>query len=186
MPHLQQLRDTMTWIGLTLLPLGLIVSAGRAFLAPTADGDSPGRVSSAAFLVAGVGLLLYDWAWGVVTELSHLLTNGLLGLPWVADGVERMLETLRDRRRDRLGGGGRVRRPAADLDRRHRRCSALLLVRVGLEVATALLYVLGGLVLGLSVTGFGRRLLVGVAGRCRRRSCCCRCCGRRCSRSARR
>jgi hypothetical protein len=35
----------------------------------------------------------------------------------------------------------------------------LLLVRVGLEVATALLYVLGGLVLGLSVTGFGRRLL---------------------------
>jgi hypothetical protein len=35
----------------------------------------------------------------------------------------------------------------------------LLLVRVGLEVTTALLYVLGGLVLGLSVTGLGRRLL---------------------------
>src|SRR5215218_6450212 len=37
----------------------------------------------------------------------------------------------------------------------------LLLVRVGLEVATALLYVLGGLILGLSVTNLGRRLLTG-------------------------
>ena len=36
---------------------------------------------------------------------------------------------------------------------------ALLLLRVGLEVATALLYAVGGLALGLSVTGLGRRLL---------------------------
>ena len=47
MPHLQELRDTMTWIGVTLLPLGLVVSAGRAFLAPTADGDSPAEVLGA-------------------------------------------------------------------------------------------------------------------------------------------
>ena len=29
-----------------------------------------------------------------LTRLSRLLTDALLGLPWVADGVERMLETL--------------------------------------------------------------------------------------------
>ena len=101
MPHLAELRDVMTWIGVTLLPLGLVVVAGaRAFLAPTSDGDSPADVL-ARVITAGVGLLVYDWAWGVVTELSRLLTSGLLGLPWVADGVERMLETLRDRRRRR-------------------------------------------------------------------------------------
>src|SRR5215210_6836681 len=48
MPHLQQLRDTMTWIGITLLPLGLMIVGGRAFLAPTADGDSPAEVVALA------------------------------------------------------------------------------------------------------------------------------------------
>ena len=38
---------------------------------------------------------------------------------------------------------------------------ALLLLRVALEVGSALLYVLGGLLLGLSPTEFGRRLLTG-------------------------
>src|SRR4051794_18851233 len=93
MPHLAQLRGVMTWIGITLLPLGLTVTAARAFLAPTADGESPADVAGRV-ITAGVGLLAYEWAWGVVTELSRLLTDALLGLPWVADGVETMLETL--------------------------------------------------------------------------------------------
>jgi hypothetical protein len=156
MPHLAQLRDTMTWIGVTVLPLGLVVTGGRAYLAPTADGDSPAEVLSRV-ITAGVGLLIYDWAWGVVTELSRLLTSGLLGLPWVADGVERMLETL-------VIGGATGSAVAAEFVVPLMVLIAgtvllgLLLVRIGLEVATALLYVLGGLVLGLSVTGFGRRL----------------------------
>jgi hypothetical protein len=157
MPHLAQLRDTMTWIGVTVLPLGLVMSAGRAYLAPTADGDSPAEVLGRV-VTAGIGLLIYDWAWGVVTELSQLLTGGLLGLPWVKDGVERMLETL-------VIGGATGSAVAAEFVVPLMILVAgtvllgLLLVRVGLEVATALLYVLGGLVLGLSVTGFGRRLL---------------------------
>jgi hypothetical protein len=157
MPHLQELRDTMSWIGITVLPLGLVLSSARAYLAPSADGDSPAEVLGRV-ITAGVGLLIYDWAWGVVTELSRLLTSGLLGLPWVADGVERMLETL-------VIGGATGSAAAAEFVVPLMVMVAgtvllgLLLVRVGLEVATALLYVLGGLVLGLSVTGFGRRLL---------------------------
>ena len=61
-------------------------TGARAFLAPTSDGDSPADVL-ARVITAGVGLLVYDWAWGLVTELSRLVTSGLLGLPWVADGV---------------------------------------------------------------------------------------------------
>ena len=100
----------------------------------------------------------------MVTELSRLLTSSLLGLPWVADGVERMLETL-------VIGGATGAAVAAEFVVPLMVMVAgavllgLLLVRVGLEVATALLYVLGGLVLGLSVTSFGRRLLTGVADR---------------------
>ena len=157
MPHLVELRDVMTWIGVTLLPLGLVVSGARAFLMPTSDGDSPADVL-ARVITAGVGLLIYDWAWGVLCELSRLLTSGLLGLPWVADGVERMLETL-------VIGGASGSVVASEfvvpllIMLAGTILLGLLLVRVGLEVATALLYVLGGLVLGLSVTGFGRRLL---------------------------
>lgn len=157
MPHLQELRDTMTWIGITVLPLGIVISAGRAFLVPTADGDSPADILVRA-VSAGVALLLYDWAWGVVTELSRLLTGGVLGLPWVADGTERMLETL-------VIGGATGSAVASEFVVPLMIMVAgtvllgLLLVRVGLEVATAVLYVLGGLVFGLSVTAFGRRLL---------------------------
>ena len=157
MPHLQELRNTMTWVGVTLLPLGLVVSVGRAYLAPTADTDSAAEVVMRA-ITAGIGLLIYDWAWGVVTELSRLLTSGLLGLPWVADGVEKMLETL-------VIGGATGSAVASEFVVPLMIMVAgavllgLLLVRVGLEVATALLYVLGGLVLGVSATSAGRRLL---------------------------
>src|SRR5688572_6704980 len=85
MPHLLELRQTLTWVGVTLLPLGLVLAAGRAMLAPSVDGEGPseilGRVAA-----AGLGLVIYDWAWGVLVRLVRLLTDGLLGLPWVEDG----------------------------------------------------------------------------------------------------
>ncbi|MBE2320377.1 hypothetical protein DVA67_030720 [Solirubrobacter sp. CPCC 204708] len=157
MPHLHELREVLTWIGVTLLPLGLIVSAARAYLAPGVDGESPSELL-ARVLAAAIGLLLYDWAWGVLVRLVKLVTDGLLGLPWVADGIERMLETL-------LIGGATGSAVAAEFVIPLLVLFAggtllgLVLVHVGLMVATSLVYVLGGLVLGLSVTSFGRRLL---------------------------
>lgn len=157
MPHLHELREVLTWIGVTLLPLGLIVSAARAYLAPGVDGESPSDLL-ARVLAAAVGLLIYDWAWGVLVRLVKLITDGLLGLPWVADGIERMLETL-------LIGGASGAAVAAEFVVPLMVLFAggtllgLVLVHVGLMVATSLVYVLGGLILGLSVTSFGRRLL---------------------------
>jgi hypothetical protein len=156
-PHLAELRGVLTWIAITVLPLGVIVSAGRGFLAPTMDADSPAEVLQRA-LIAAFGLLIYDWAWGVLTRLVRLITDALLGLPWVVDGVERMLETLV------IGGtGGNI--AAAEfvvplvILVSGAALLALLLLRVGLDVMTALVYALGGLALGLSVTAFGRRVL---------------------------
>src|SRR4051812_31150909 len=159
MPHLLELRSVLTWIGLTLLPLGLVVSGGRAMLAPTVGGESPSEVFGRV-IVAGAALLTYDWAWGAATRLSHLVTDGLLGLPWVTDGVQRMLKTL-------VIGGAAGSAVASEfvvpvlILVAGTALLALLLVRVGVEIVAALLYVIGGLVLGLSVTGFGWRLLYG-------------------------
>ncbi|MDA0167164.1 hypothetical protein OM076_43290 [Solirubrobacter ginsenosidimutans] len=157
MPHLAELRGVLTWIGITLLPLGVVISAGRAFLMPGVDTDSPAEILQRAF-TAGFGLLTYDWAWGVLTRLSRLLTDALLGLPWVADGVERMLETLL------IGGAAGTAVASEFVIPLLIACAGaallgLLAIRVGLEVVTALVYVLGGLALGASVTPFGRRLL---------------------------
>jgi len=90
-----------------------------------------------------------------LTRLSRLLTDALLGLPWVADGVERMLETLL------IGGAAGTTVAAEFVIPLLVLCAGaallgLLVLRVGLEVVTALVYVLGGLALGASVTGLGR------------------------------
>ena len=84
-----------------------------------------------------------------------MLTDALLGLPWVADGVERMLETLL------IGGAAGTAVAAEFVIPLLVLCAGaallgLLVLRVGLEVVTALVYVLGGLALGASVTGLGR------------------------------
>lgn len=159
MPHVAELRSTLTWIGITLLPLGLVLAGGRALLAPSLYGDSPTEILLRV-IAAGIGLVVYDWAWAVLTHLSHLLTSSLLKLPWVADGIERMLEAL-------VIGGTSGAVVAAEfvipllIALAGAALLALLLLRVALEVGSALLYVLGGLLLGLSPTEFGRRLLTG-------------------------
>src|SRR3954451_17358703 len=80
MPHLAELRGVLTCIGVTLLPLGVVITGGRAFFSPGVDVDSPAEVLQRA-VVAGLGLVVYDWAWGVLTRLSRMLTDALLGLP---------------------------------------------------------------------------------------------------------
>jgi hypothetical protein len=158
MPHVTELRQVLTWVGITLLPFGLTVAGGRAIIAPGLDNESPSEVLQRV-LVAGLGLVLYDWAWGVMTHLVGLITDAVLGLPWVADGVRRMLQAL-------LIGGATGTAVASEfvvpllLTAAGGTLLALLLVRVGLEVAGALLYVTGGLALGISATNFGRRILM--------------------------
>lgn len=109
-------------------------------------------------IAAALGLIAFDWLWGALTELVRLITTSLLSLPWVADGVRRMLQTLV------IGGAGGT-AVAAEfvvpliLAVAGAVLLALMLLRVGLEVIAALVYATGGLALGLSVSGGGARLL---------------------------
>src|SRR4051794_35181649 len=78
MPHLAELRSVLSWIGVSLLPLGLIVSIALMFV-PGLDAPSVSELFGRV-LAAALGLLLYDWAWGVVTRLVKLITDAILGL----------------------------------------------------------------------------------------------------------
>ena len=157
MPHLAELRGTLTWVGLTLLPLQIVIAGGRAMLSPTRDGDSPADVLQRV-IAAGIGLLAFEWLWGALTHLVGLITTGLLSLPWVATGIERMLETL-------VIGAGAGSAVAAEfvipliLVVAGGALLALLLLRIGLEVVAALVYAIGGIAIGLSPSSFGHRLL---------------------------
>ena len=132
MPHLAQLRSVLTWVGLTLLPLGLVVSGGRAVLAPTVGGESPSEVFGRV-IVAGVALLAYDWAWGAATRA---LAPGHRRAARAAVGHRRGREDAPDagdRRRRRLGGRVGVRGPRVDRRSPATALLGLLLVRVGLR-----------------------------------------------------
>lgn len=157
MPHLHELRDTLTWVGLTLLPLQVVLAGGRAFLSPSAYGDAPTEVLQRT-IAAAIGLIAFDWLWGALTELVQRITTMLLSLPWVADGVKRMLQSL-------VIGGASGTAVASEfvvpliLTIAGGVLLALMLLRVGLEVIASIVYVTGGLALGLSVSGAGHRLL---------------------------
>ena len=156
-PHLGQLRDALTWIGITLLPLAIIVTVARGWFDPRLDGDPPEQILL-RIVGAGVLLALYDTVWYAVTKLTGLITGAILSLPWVAKGTERMLEFL-------LIGGGAGTAVASEFIVPLLMLFAaiaflgVLLLKIGLTVLAAVLYASGGLVVGLSPSAIGRKLL---------------------------
>ncbi|MQA76500.1 MAG: hypothetical protein GEU88_19620, partial [Solirubrobacterales bacterium] len=159
-PNLGELRSMLTWIGLSLLPLGLIHAGARAMLAPSVNQESLHEVM-ARTVVAGCVLILYDWGWDALSELSNAVTEAILSPPWVADGLESMMELMT------VGAAT----ASVTLVSSFVVIVALLLCglallglvlfKIGLLVGLALTYVTGGLVFGLAPSPFGRRLVSG-------------------------
>jgi hypothetical protein len=156
-PHLGQLRNALTWIGLTLLPLAIIVTVARGWFDPRLDADPPEQILL-RIVGAGVLLALYDTVWYALTRLTGLITGAILSLPWVAKGSKQMLEFL-------LIGGGAGSAVAAEfiVPLLMLFCAiaflGVLLLKIGLTVLAAVLYACGGLVIGLSPSSVGRRLM---------------------------
>ena len=156
-PHLGQLREALTWIGVTLLPLAIIVTVARGWFDPRLDADPPEQILL-RIVGAGVLLALYDTVWYALTRLTGLITGAILSLPWVEQGTEQMLEFL-------LIGGGAGTAVASEFIVPLLMLFAaiaflgVLLLKIGLTVLAAVLYASGGLVVGLSPSSIGRRLL---------------------------
>ncbi len=87
-------------------------------MTPSAYGDSPQEVLGRV-VIAAAWLAFYVWGWQSITHFSGLVSNGVLSLDWVDDGVKKLMAGLA------LAGGGaradlRVRRPRPRLLRRPR------------------------------------------------------------------
>jgi hypothetical protein len=158
LPHVNQLRETLTWIGVCALPLGLVYAGGRSVMTPSAYGDSPQEVLGRV-VIAAAWLAFYVWGWQSITHFSGLVSNGVLSLPWISDGIDKLMGGLA------LVSGslGPVSAFAVLLLGLVVGLAliGLLLMKVALLVITAFLFAIGGLIGALYPLPFGRRLVGG-------------------------
>jgi hypothetical protein len=158
LPHVDQLRQTLTWIGVCTLPLGLVYAGGRSVTTPSAYGDSPQEVLGRV-VIAAAWLAFYVWGWQSITHFSGLVSSGVLSLPWVDDGVGKL-----------MGGLALVSGSLGPISEFAvlvlgffvgLALIALLVMKIGLLVITAFLFAIGGLIGALYPLPFGRKLVGG-------------------------
>ena len=158
LPHVEELRQTLTWIGVCTLPLGLVYAGGRSVMTPSAYGDSPQEVLGRV-VIAAAWLAFYVWGWQSITHFSGLVSNGVLSLPWVDDGVQKLMGGLA------LVSGslGPISEFAVLILGLFVGLAliALLVMKIGLLVITAFLFAIGGLIGALYPLPFGRKLVGG-------------------------
>ncbi len=109
LPHVDELRQTLTWIGVCALPLGLVYAGARSVMTPSAYGDSPQEVLGRV-VIAAAWLAFYVWGWQSITHFSGLVSNAVLSLPWVEDGIDKLMGGLA-LTSGALGPSLRLRRP---------------------------------------------------------------------------
>lgn len=156
LPHVDQLRQMLTWIGVCVLPLGLVYAGGRSVMAPSAYGDSPQDVL-ARVVFAAAWLAFYSWGWDAVTHFSTLVSDGLLSIDWVADGIEDLMGGLA------IGSKIPVAAFAVLIVQLLVALAliAMLMMKIALLVITTFLFVIGGLIGALYPLPFGRKLVGG-------------------------
>lgn len=91
--HVSQLEGEMTYLGAMLLPVTLAVGATRYWLVGLTGAAHP---ASAVVRCAGVTGVLVGYRWLVeeAVAATNTLTHGILGLPAVGDGLQRIIGVL--------------------------------------------------------------------------------------------
>lgn len=148
---INDLRAVLTWVGITLIPLTLTVSAGRAVLG--FGGDHP-LAPFTRTLGASALVLLYPFLWSQVAGLSNQLTRIVLSVPAVHSGLNKQFEFL-------VGGGALKGVPmlgAVMLLAAAALFVAVLILKLILLVVGALLYATGVLMPGIASTERGQAI----------------------------
>src|SRR5262245_36062847 len=158
LPHVEELRQTLTWIGVCTLPLGLVYAGGRSVMTPSAYGDSPQEVLGRV-VIAAAWLAFYVWGWQSITHFSGLVSSVVLSLPWVGDGVQKLMGGLAIV----SGSLGPISEFAVLILGFFVGLAliGLLVMKVALLVITAFLFSVGGLIGALYPLPFGRKLVGG-------------------------
>lgn len=143
------LRGVLTWVGVTLIPLTLTVAIGRATLGVGQDHPIvpfTRALSSIALVV------LYPFVWAQLATGANQLTRSILRIPAVQEGLNEQFEFM-------VGGGALKGVPmlgalmllvAAAL------LIGLIVLKLMVLVAGALLYVTGVLMPGIAATERGQ------------------------------
>lgn len=141
------LRATMLWLGLALLPLTLLYAQTRA----TFGLDDHPMLPLARTLMIAIGLLGYVWLWRQACALTNQITAAVLGVPRVEHGLNRLLELM-------AAGGAAKGVPLIGvlaLLAAAAMLVAMVFAKVILLVAGALVYVTGPLMFGVAPTERG-------------------------------
>jgi hypothetical protein len=145
---INDLRDLFVWIGIALLPLSLTYASTRAMFGL---GDHV-AMPVIRTLVVGVVLISYTWLWGQFAAIANQITRAILGVPTVADGINKLFEFV-------VGGGvlvgglpliGLIVTGAAGAG-----LLAAIFVKVLMILIGALVYVTGPLMIGVAPTERG-------------------------------
>ncbi len=91
--HVSQLQGEMTYLGAMLLPVTLAVGAVRYWLVGLTGAAHPATALVRCTAVTGV-LVAYRWIVQQTVAATNTLTHGILGLPAVAGGLQRIIGVL--------------------------------------------------------------------------------------------
>jgi len=91
--HVSQLQGEMTYLGAMLLPVTLAVGAVRYWLIGLTGTVHPASAVVRCVSVTGV-LVIYRWIVEQTVAATNTLTHGILGLPAVAGGLQRIIGVL--------------------------------------------------------------------------------------------
>jgi len=144
---INDLRDLFVWLGLAMLPLSLTYASTRAMFGL---GDHA-ALPVIRTLAIGVVLISYTWLWGQVAAICNQITKAILGVPTVADGINRMFDLLTTGAA--LGGLpliGLIVMGAAGIA-----LLASIFVKVLMILVGAIVYVTGPLMIGVAPTERG-------------------------------
>jgi len=145
------LRGVLTWVGVTLIPLTLTVAIGRASLG--VGHDHP--IAPFTRALSSIALvLLYPFVWSQLATGANQLTRSIIRIPAVQQGLNEQFEFM-------VGGGALRGVPmlgalmlliAAAL------LIGLVVLKLMILVAGALLYVTGVLMPGIAATERGQAI----------------------------
>lgn len=91
--HVRQLEEEMGWLGLSLMPVTLAVSAIRYWSMGLTGAAHP--MSAVARCAGSCGALVaYPWAVGQAVAGANTITHAILAFPQVADGLASLVTVL--------------------------------------------------------------------------------------------
>jgi hypothetical protein len=144
------LRDVFMWLGIALAPLSLVYATGRAMIG---EGD-PVAIPLSRMLAVSVVIVSYPYWWGQAAALADQVTNAILGVPQVSQGLYKLMDYA-------VGGvalGGWQLIDLGLMGAIALELLALIFLKIVLILLGALLYATGPLMIGLAPTRAGSAL----------------------------